>query len=349
MRELLEARGRRAVLGLTGALIVLAAVVAGCGGGQGSGEGAGNGGGTTSITVATLPITSNAVIDLADRKGWFEEQNLEVEVQSLPNPPAVIAALQGDQAQFGYAPTMPLLNAVSGGVELRIAAPADGYPAGAWEEVKAEGPDAAARFDDTAVLVPEGSDIETAADLVGKKVAVPARKAQMEVTVAKAVKEDGGDPSGIQWIALGFPEMQSALEAGRVDAIATVDPFTYKAQEAGAEAVAYPGVATFQEGAIGVWMVTQRFADKSPEAVKAFREVVLKANAYANDHPDEVLEVAADTTQSPLQTLRESHLPYWPTEHVDPADVDRAAQAMVDLGYLEEKPDAGQLVLSDGS
>lgn len=349
MRKLLEIQSRGMLLSLAGALVVLALIVTSCGGDQAANESTKADSEKIKITVATLPITSNAVIELGNRKGWFAEQNLEVEIQTIPNPPAVIAALQGGQVQFGYSPTMPLLNAVSEGIELRIAAPADGYPDGAWEEAKAEGGDAAAKFDDTAVLVPEGSDIESPADLVGKKVAVPARKAQLEVTVAKIVKEDGGDPDGIEWIALGFPEMQSALEAGRVHAIATVDPFTAKAQEAGATAIAYPGLATFQEGAVGVWMATQSFADENPEAIESFREVILKANKYANEHPDEILEIAAETTQTPMETLKASHLPYWPSEPVDPIVVDRAAQAMVDLGYLKEKPDSEQLVLSAGS
>jgi NitT/TauT family transport system substrate-binding protein len=324
------------------AVAVIAALgfgISACGGDDETGSAApadGTSGELTKITVATLPITGNAVIQLAQDKGWFEEKGLDVQATTVPTPPAGVAAVQGNQAQIGYAPSIPILNAVSQGVALKVVAPADGTNPSAQTEID-NGADPA-KYDDTALLAGADSAIESPKDLAGKTVAVPARKAQMEVTIAKAVADDGGDPSKIRWIALGFPEMQAALTSHRVDAIGTVTPFTGQAEQKGAKAIAYPQLATFPEGAVGLWFSTAKFADGSPGVIESFRQVIERANAYANDHLDEVRQIAVKTTQTPIELLEQAADPYWPAE-VTEADLQRAADALVELGYLESAPD----------
>jgi NitT/TauT family transport system substrate-binding protein len=326
---------------IVGLIAALGLAVAACGGDEEGGGatsgGSGDGGGTTTkITVATLPITSNAVIKLAQDKGWFREERLEVETITVPNPAAVVAAVQGGQAQFGYSPSIPVLAAAAQGVDLRVVAPADGTNPEAHSAI--EGGASPGEYDDTAVLARPDAGIASPKDLAGKTVAVPARKAQMEVSIAKAVADDGGDPSTIKWIALGFPEMGAALQAKRVDAIGTVTPFTGQAEAKGAEAVAYPALALFPEGAVGLWISTSEYVDGNPEVVQGFQTAIKRVNAYANDNLDEVLQVATTTTQTPIDVLKGAAEPYWPTA-VTAEDLRRAADAMVELGYLPSAPD----------
>jgi ABC-type nitrate/sulfonate/bicarbonate transport system substrate-binding protein len=324
---------------IAGLVVALGLAVAACGGEDESpapAPGGGEEGGTTAIKVATLPITSNAVIQLAQDKGWFGEEGLTVETITVPNPAAVVAAVQGGQAQFGYSPSIPVLSAAGQGVDLKVVAPADGTNPEARSAI--EGGASPGEYDDTAVLARPDAGISSPKDLAGKTVAVPARKAQMEVTIAKAVADDGGDPAKIKWIALGFPEMGAALEAKRVDAIGTVTPFTGQAEAKGAKPVAYPALALFPEGAVGLWISSGEYVDGNPEVVQAFQRVIEKANAYANDNLDEVLQIATTTTQTPIDVLKDAAEPYWPTA-VTAKDLQRAADAMVELGYLPSAPD----------
>ena len=313
-------------------------------------EGAGGAGGTNQaakITVATLPITSNAAVDLAKEKGWFKEENLEVTIRQVPNPPASIATVQGNQAQFAYTPTMAVLNAVAAGVPLQITQAADGYPEGAWERIQA-GEEEAKAVDDTAVWARPDAGVSSPKDLTGKTVAVPARKTQLEITIAKTVKEDGGDPSKIKWIALGFPEMPPALDAKRVDAVGLVDPFNATVEQKGAKYVASPGISTFEEGAVGVWATTKSYAEQNKDVIERFNRVIAKANAYSNEHHSELQQLAARTTKTPIDVIKASHMPYWNTE-VKPEDVDKAADAMVELGYIKSKPDPASVLVGGSS
>ncbi|MGH3519493.1 MAG: ABC transporter substrate-binding protein [Haloechinothrix sp.] len=326
------------------ALLATAAVgvLTACGPSQSDTGGAGQGAdGKQAITVGALPISSTAALRLAIDKGYFADEGLEVTVASIPNPAGAMAALQGGQVQFAYTPSMPMLTAVSQGIDLKVAAAADGYPEGAYDEWVASGRESSP--DDTGVLVAEDSDITRPRDLEGKVVAVPARKAQMEITIAAVVKQDGGDPSKIKWIALSFQDMIPALTGGRVDAIGEVTPFIEQAKSQGARVLSHPGLGAFREGAVGLWVTSAQFLEGNRDVARRFERAVHEANEYANEHLDEAYAKASEITKIPVDILEAGEPPYWP-EGVDVADLERPAKMMVELGYLDQAPPLDELV-----
>jgi ABC-type nitrate/sulfonate/bicarbonate transport system substrate-binding protein len=297
-----------------------------CGGGQSSTPAAG---GDTTLKVGTIGIGSDAAIRLASDKGYFKEQGLNVEVSVIANPPAGIAAAQSGQLDLTYTPSIPFLNALSQNVPLKIVAAADGYKDGA-----ADGADLM-RVDDTGLLVPEGSPVTRPKDLEGKSVSVPARKAQLEVTVSKLVKDDGGDPAKVNWMVLDPSSALQSLNSGRVDAASLVSPFTSKAVSEGNRLLASPGVEFFKEGAIGLWVAGANTVTSKQDQMKKFQEAIYKANAYANEHIDEAQQLSAEITKTPLEVVKAGAVNYWP-ESVRKADIERANQGLADLGFLKE-------------
>ncbi|MQA07898.1 MAG: PhnD/SsuA/transferrin family substrate-binding protein [Pseudonocardiaceae bacterium] len=300
-------------------------------------------GGVQKVTVGALPISATAALQLGIEKGYFADEGLEITVQSIPNPPAAMAALQGGQVDFAYTPSMPMLTAVSQKIDLKAVAAADGYPENAYQEWVAGG-QKTDPADDTAVLVSENSSISSTRDLEGKVVAVPARKTQLEITIASAIRQEGGDPSKVKWIALSFQDMIPALKSGRVDAIGEVTPFIEQARSEDARVISYPGIGTFQEGAVGLWVASSSFIDANPGLVAGFQRAVHKANGYANENLDEAYAKASETTKIPVKTLRAGDPPYWP-DTVAVADLKRAAEVMVKLGYLKQAPPLEPLVV----
>jgi NitT/TauT family transport system substrate-binding protein len=322
---------------------LVAATLSACGPSQSDTQGGGVGAdGRQKIVVGTLPIASSAALHLGIEKGFFADEGLDVSEQSIPNSAGAMAAVQGGQVQFAYTPSMPMFIALSQGIELKAVAAADGYPKGAYDQWIAAG--RTTNPDDTAVLVREDSDIKSPRDLEGKVVAVPSRRTQLEITTARAVEEDGGDPTKINWIALSFQDMIPTLEAGRVDAIAEVSPFVQQAKSQGARVLTYPGIGTFREGAVGLWIGASTFVEANPDVAKRFATAMNKANDYANSHIDEAYAKAAEVTKISVDILKSGARPYWPNV-VEPGDLDRAAQAMKDLGYLNETPTTDSLVV----
>ncbi|MGH3653965.1 ABC transporter substrate-binding protein [Glutamicibacter sp.] len=304
------------------ALLAMTASLAAC-----SAEG---GNSSEKLTVGIIGISSDAAIQTAIDEGYFAEEGLEVETTVVANPPAGIAAAQSGQLDVAYTPSIPLLNALSQDVKLTVIAAADGYAEGAVDSME---PDS---VDDTGLYIQPDSGISRARDLAGKKIAVPARKAQIEVTVADMVEKDGGDPASINWMVLDPASSLQSLQQGRVEAAGLVAPFTNNAKSEGMELLGSPGVEFFEDGAVGLWVAGAEQVSGDAESMAAFQRAIYKANAYANENLEEMKAKAAEITGIDLETIKSGADSYWPAE-VDIADLQRVDAKLAKLGYLEQE------------
>lgn len=307
----------------------LALALSACGGAASSTPAPGSDGSLTTLKVGTIGIGSDAAIKLAVDKGYFKEQGLDVKTSVVANPPAGIAAAQSGQLDLTYTPSIPLLNALSNNVPLTVVAAADGY------SEKALASKDMTKVDDTGLVVQKDSPIQRPKDLEGKSVSVPARKAQLEVTVSKLIKDDGGDPSKVNWMVLDPASALQSLNSGRVDAASLVAPFVSKAVSQGDRLLASPGVEFFKAGAVGLWVTGKSALAKERKAIEGFRTAIYKANAYANGHIDEAQQLSAQITNNPIDVIKAGAVNYWP-DSVTVDDIQRVDNAMVDLGYLKE-------------
>ncbi|WP_138413198.1 ABC transporter substrate-binding protein [Sinomonas gamaensis] len=305
---------------------VLALALSACGGSSSASSAAGDS--VTTLKVGTIGIGSDAAIKLAIDKGFFKEQGLDVKTSVVANPPAGIAAAQSGQLDLTYTPSIPLLNALSNNVPLTVVAAADGYSAEAMSSKDMT------KVDDTGLLVQKDSTIKRPKDLEGKSVSVPARKAQLEVTVSKLIKDDGGDPSKVNWMVLDPSSALQSLNSGRVDAASLVAPFVSKAMSQGDRLLASPGVEFFKAGAVGLWVTGNSALQKERKAIEGFKAAIYKANAYANQHIDEAQQLSAQITNNPIDVIKGGAVNYWP-DKVTTDDIQRVNDSMVELGYLK--------------
>lgn len=311
-----------------------ALLLTGCGGGSDASE---TSDGKTVLKVQTMSVTAIAALHLGIEKGYFADEGLEIEIQTVPNPAAGVAALQGGQSDLAWVPSIPGLTAVSQGIDLKFLAPGDGYPDDALEGD-------AALIDDTGLFAAKDSGVASPKDLEGQKVAVPARGAQLEVTIADVIKQDGGDPSKVEWIVLDFPSAIQALNDGRIAAAGLVAPFNAEAAAAGHVLISSPGVAFFEKGAVAIWTTTGKAVEDKSEALDGFARAIIKSNEYANAHLEEAYELAAEVTQVDLELINASAETYWPSS-IDPADISRTAGKLAELGFITEAPDTDALMV----
>jgi NitT/TauT family transport system substrate-binding protein len=165
-------------------------------------------------------------------------------------------------------------------------------------------------------------------------VSVPARKAQLEVTVSKLIKDDGGDPSKVNWMVLDPSSALQSLNSGRVDAASLVAPFVSKAMSQGDRLLASPGVEFFKAGAVGLWVTGNSALQKERKAIEGFKAAIYKANAYANQHIDEAQQLSAQITNNPIDVIKDGAVNYWP-DKVTTDDIQRVNDSMAELGYLK--------------
>ncbi|MCQ9162827.1 ABC transporter substrate-binding protein [Arthrobacter sp. STN4] len=304
---------------------LLALALAGCG--SPSNASGPDSNGMTTLKVGTIGLSSDAALKIGIDKGFFKAEKLTIEDSTIANPPAGIAAAQSGQLDLAYSPSIPLLNALSQHVPLKVVAAADGYAPADQQ------PPNLAEVDDTGLFVAKGSPITSPKDLVGKTIAVPARKAQLEVTISKVIKDAGGDPSTVKWTVLDFSSALQSLNSGRVDAAGLVSPFTGKAQSAGDVRLSSPGVAFFKEGAVGLYVSGASTTTKETAALQAFARGINKANAYCNAHLAECQQVGANLTKVPLSDIQSGAHTFWPTS-VSITDIQRVNTQLAQLGYL---------------
>ncbi|EMY35030.1 sulfonate ABC transporter, solute-binding protein [Arthrobacter crystallopoietes BAB-32] len=327
---------------LTVALATVAVLaLSACGGSDAGSSEAEAAGGTGTLKVGTIGIGSDAAIKMAIDKGYFKDEGLNVETSVVANPPAGVAAAQSGQLDLTYSPSIPMLNAMSQNVPLKIVAAADGYAP------KDQQPEDLAQVDDTGLFVPKGSSITSPKDLEGKSVSVPARKAQMEVTVAKAVKDAGGDPAKINWMVLDPASALQSLDSKRVDAAALVAPFTSQAESKGHGRLASPGVEFFQEGAVGLWVAGAKTVEEKKDQMAGFARAINKANDYANKNLEEAQKAGAQLTGVPLETLQKGAETYWPTE-VKLEEIHRVNKQLAELGFLAKEVPLDQDLIFNG-
>lgn len=292
----------------------------------------------TTLKVATIGLTSDGSLIGGIEQGFFEEEGLIIETSIVANPPAGLAAVQSGQVDIAYAPSIPILNALSQGVPIQVIGAADGYPADPQDI------DNPADFDDTGFFASKASGITEISELAGKTIAVPARNAQLEVVISSLLLDEGIDPkTGVNWVVLDFTSAVAALNNGTVDAAGLVSPFTIEALKAGNPQLAAPSVEFFESGATGLWTAGTATIEKKPEAIAAFQRAIIKSNEWATANPEAAIQAGLDYTESTL-TVDDVKVPIWPTE-VRTQDLEVPMNKMVKLGFLAQPVELDGVIL----
>ena len=317
-------------LALLAAPALLFAVACGAdddGGGGGSGGGSGE---LDEITVGVIPIVDVAPIYLGEQQGFFEDQGIDLTLETAQGGAAVVPGVLSDQFQFGFSNVTSLLVAAQEGLPLQVVA----------NGVASTGEQGA---DFGAVVAKPESGITDAAGLAGKRVAVNTLNNIGTTTINESIRAAGGDPSSVQYVELPFPDMPAALDAGNVDAIWVVEPFLTIATEGGATAVASNYVDAADDLTVAVYFTSRQFAAENADLVERFTAALEQSLEYASQNEDETRAVLTSYTQIDQAVIDAMTLPAWPAE-INRESIERLGDLAVDDGLLDEAPDLDGLL-----
>ena len=317
----------RTTLGTLVATTTALAVLAGCGGSDDRGTAAS---GPDKVAVGVIPIVDVAPIYLGKQQGFFEDEGIDLSLETGQGGAAIVPGVASGQFQFGFSNITSLLIASSKGLPIEVVA------AGNSSTGKVGA-------DFGAVVVPAGSSIKKPSDLVDKTVAVNTLNNIGSTTINKVVGDDGGDPTGIKYVELGFPDMPGALAKKQVDAAWVVEPFLSITVAQGATPVAWNFAGTDPDLMIAAYFTSEKTAKSDPDLVKRFTAAMNKSLEYADGHPDEVRKVLSTYTSVDAATAAKLTLPRWPTQ-IDEHSFDLLADLAVQDGALEKKPDIAALL-----
>jgi NitT/TauT family transport system substrate-binding protein len=287
------------------------------------------GGELTTVRVAALPIAETGALWGAIDEGIFEEHGLEVEIVPAQGGAQAIPALLSGDIQFAIGQPFGPIRADLQDLGVVIISN--------YASSLAEGDDV------NAVVALGDSGITRPSDLAGKRVSVNSLGAAGDVTIMKAVEDDGGDPSTIEFVEVAFPDAQAQLDAGNIDASWVPDPFMSQIVGAGGNLVVHPYQATIPGLSLLVNITTQELLDSDPELVADFAAAMEEALGWAADNEEGVRAAIVENMGIPEEAAAGITLPDF-TAEVDVDALEELAALAVEFGVLESEPDFDRLV-----
>jgi NitT/TauT family transport system substrate-binding protein len=283
----------------------------------------------TKVRVAALPIAETGALWAAIDEGIFEEHGLDIEVVPAQGGANAIPALLSGDIQFAIGQPFGPIRADQQDLGVTII--------GDYANSLAEGTDV------NAVVALGDSGITRPADLAGKKVSVNTVGAAGDLTIRKAVQDDGGDPSTIEFVEVAFPDVPAQLEAGTMDAAWAPDPFRAQIVGKGGVSVVQPYQATIPGLSVLTNITTQKLIDEDPDLVKAYSEAMSEALDWAADNEDAVRDAIATNLKIPAEAAAGITLPTFTWDLADAGIEDLGALA-VEFKYIDAEPDYDTLI-----
>ena len=251
------------------------------------------------------PNTNHTGLYVAQEKGYFEDEGLEVEIVQPPEDGADALVASG-KAQFGISFQDTMAPGVVGEDALPTTAVA-----------------AVVQHNTSGIISRKGEGMDTPKGLEGKKYATwdaPIEKAMME----NVVEADGGDFSKVELIPSTVTDEVSALESKSVDAIWIFYAWAGVATEvAGLETdyFAFKDINPAFDYYTPVIIGNNEFLEKEPETAKKFLSAVKKGYEDAIEDPDGAAEILCEAAPELDQELVKASQEYLKDQYI--ADADR--------------------------
>ena len=219
------------------------------------------------LKVGAIGAVSDAGIFIAQDKGFFRDEGLDVELVGFKAAPQILPAIAtGEVEVSGSAVTPALFNAFARGIGLKLVADKG-------QVAKGFGFAAIAIRSDFADTVKDFKDLK------GRKFAVMGKGVSSTAQLGKALELGGIEPNEVELVELGLPEMVAALGNKAIDGATLLEPFITLAT-ARRVAVRWKGMEDFLPftGQNGVIIYSQKFAEEQADAAKRWMVAYLKGN-----------------------------------------------------------------------
>jgi len=282
------------------------------------------------VTVGVIPILDVAPIYLGVKKGFFEKQNIDLELTQAEGGAAIVPAVVSEQYQFGFSNVISLMLAQSEGLPVKVVSNGN-------NSTGVDGKDFAG------LMVKGDSPIKSPKDLEGKTVAANTLQNIVDTSVRASVRKDGGDPSKVKFVALPFPEQPAALASGQVDAVFVVEPFQQAVLAEGGRKIASSYVDAADNLTVAAYFTSQQLQGENPDLVRRFTAAMQESLSYADSHPDEARQIIGTYTKIAPEVIEKVTLPKWPAE-VNRESLETMADLAVEDGLLKEAPDLNALL-----
>jgi NitT/TauT family transport system substrate-binding protein len=291
----------------------------------------------TNIVVDAFPAIDSAGLYIAQMDGLFAAQGLNVTIVPVSTPPPSTQDLLNGQLKGTYDITagdyVTYIDNEVGGAKLRIIAEASFLQPNVLT-----------------LLVKGGSSISTIGQLRGKTVSVNAPDDIGTVLVDSLLLEHGIAANQVKFNnGVAFPDVAAALGNNAVSASFSPEPFvSLDEQLAGIEELADLDQGSTQDFPIQGYAVTQAWANKNPNTLKAFTTALSQAQEIADTNRAAVEKAVEKYLHIAPTVAGFISLPTFPVG-VDAVRLQRVVNAMVRFGLLSQKDTSFKITTMIGS
>jgi sulfonate transport system substrate-binding protein len=272
-------------------------------------------------TLIVLQTTGNLDKRLA-------AEGITVEWKEFPGGPQLLEALAAGSLDFGTTGDAPPVFSQAAGSNVVYIGVEPAAPKG------------------EAILVPEESPIKSIADLKGKRVALN-KGSNVHYLLVEALASANLKPADIQSIFLPPSDGRAAFESGRVDAWAIWDPFLAAAQVATKARILTDGTGLVENHQF--YLASREYAKAHAAVLREVAEEIKKADAWAEGHQSEVLDLLSARTgidkPSLIPAIARLGYGYGPITPSIVAAQQRIADTFADLNLIPHKIDVKEAVV----
>jgi ABC-type nitrate/sulfonate/bicarbonate transport system substrate-binding protein len=262
--------------------------------------------------------------------GIFKRHGVDVQVTDFGGGPRVQQALAADSIDIAIGSGPELALEVKGAPEIAVAAMADAPYS-------------------VLLAVLKDSPIKTAADLKGKTISVSSKGSLTYWLAQELSRQLGWGTDGFTIAPLGTTATQmAALKTHQIDGMIVEANAGYRLEEDGGGRVLVQFGDRIKTFHIYILYARRAFADKNPDAVRAFLAGWFDTITYMHAHRDQTIDIVRRTAEvSPAIATRdydELMGMFNRTGKFDPKALAVLARSFVEMGTLPSEPDMPSLI-----
>ncbi len=243
------------------------------------------------VTVGVTTASSDAGIFIAQERGYFTEQGLEVTLTPFTSAlPMMTAVATGEIDVARGAQSAGLFNGFARGIEFKMVADGGSLSQGGGYLALSVRKDLA-----------DSGAISTAADLAGKRVAIAGEGGTSDIVLDRYLNTAGLSLADVERVSISIPDQMAAFTNQSIDAAITLDPVMTAMVESGVAVRAVGGDEIYPNMQAGILTYSSDFAANTDAATK-FMVAYLKGVRDYNDAffggegADEVVDILVKHT-----------------------------------------------------
>lgn len=284
------------------------------------------------VRVGVLGIVSDAPFLIADKKGYFKDEGLDVTFTTFASSGNMVVPMNADQLDAGGgAPTAGIYNGYARGIFVKIVADKG-------TDARGYGFDALLVRKD---LVDSGR-FKAPGDLRGMNVASNQPGSPSGACLFELLRAHGLGFNDIQVQNLDYPDHVAALANGKIDASITAEPFATRAVLDGSARRIMGDDAWYPDQQLSVVNYSSAFSKRKSEATQFMRAVIrasrfyfesLSGGHFAGPNANEVIAILTETTKLKDPTIYRAIYP----SSLSPDGKLNLASMRKDLAYFKNQ------------